>query len=375
MIRIELRGSTDHPAYRDLIKYPPECCSYEVRKLSRLPSLSGRYVDTLFLRKLYCKYKELFPLKPGEQVDLIHACDTWISARTNWVADFEHVGTLLGYSERLFKGWGSLAHRKIVERGLSSPHCKKLLAWSVAAKKSVLNLLDTSNFKNKLEVLYPAIYTVNVKKKRKNGKIRLLFVGRAFLSKGGRETLEAFKQLNKKYDVKLTMVSDVPQKYRVKHAYSNGLQIFSGVPNDKLIELYREADIFVLPTMMDTFGYVFLEAMNFCLPVVGLNIYSAVREIIEDGKTGFLIDPVFSMFNSNYLPKYMHRAELDEFIEGKKQLGVVKGLVEKLSTLIEDESLRRKMGREGKKKVEKGEFSIKKRNRRLKKIYEETMKK
>jgi len=52
---------------------------------------------------------------------------------------------------------------------------------------------------------------------------------------------------------------------------------------------------------------------------------------------------------------------------------VINQLVEKISLLIEDSSLRKRMGRYGRRLVEKGKFSIKERNKKLLKIYQESL--
>ena len=52
---------------------------------------------------------------------------------------------------------------------------------------------------------------------------------------------------------------------------------------------------------------------------------------------------------------------------------VVEDLVEKTSILIENEELRRKMGRAGRQEIETGKFSIKKRNKKLKRIFDEAI--
>ena len=50
---------------------------------------------------------------------------------------------------------------------------------------------------------------------------------------------------------------------------------------------------------------------------------------------------------------------------------VVEEFVKKTSILIEDGELRRRMGRTGRQEIEVGKFSIKKRNEKLKKIFDE----
>jgi phosphatidylinositol alpha-1,6-mannosyltransferase len=59
---------------------------------------------------------------------------------------------------------------------------------------------------------------------------------------------------------------------------------------DALKHAYEEADVFVLPTQVEGFGVVFLEAMHSCLPVVAVRA-AATPEVVEDGATGILVPP------------------------------------------------------------------------------------
>lgn len=55
------------------------------------------------------------------------------------------------------------------------------------------------------------------------------------------------------------------------------------------MQILSEASIFYLPTRFETLGMVFAEA-GFCeVPSIGTNV-GAVSEIIEDGRTGFLVN-------------------------------------------------------------------------------------
>jgi glycosyltransferase involved in cell wall biosynthesis len=69
---------------------------------------------------------------------------------------------------------------------------------------------------------------------------------------------------------------------------------------EDLMEEYKRADIFVLPSIVDSrgdtegLGVVLLEALSFGLPVIASNV-GGIPDIVEDGKTGILIpekDPV-----------------------------------------------------------------------------------
>jgi len=56
-----------------------------------------------------------------------------------------------------------------------------------------------------------------------------------------------------------------------------------------LLEYYRAADLFALPTRTDVWGLVINEAMACGLPVVTTDRCVAGLELVEDGKNGFLI--------------------------------------------------------------------------------------
>ena len=68
-----------------------------------------------------------------------------------------------------------------------------------------------------------------------------------------------------------------------------GVEIISPTWDRAVIEdLYREADLFVLPSRLETWGDVLLEAMAYSLPCVGVRV-DAMEEIILDGETGVLV--------------------------------------------------------------------------------------
>lgn len=62
------------------------------------------------------------------------------------------------------------------------------------------------------------------------------------------------------------------------------------IPDDRLPDLYRSADLFILPSKKEGFGIVFLEAAATGLPVIAGNRDGSV-DALADGKLGLLIDP------------------------------------------------------------------------------------
>jgi len=56
-----------------------------------------------------------------------------------------------------------------------------------------------------------------------------------------------------------------------------------------LFRSYSSADIFVLPTLADSFPNALLEAMLHAKPVIGFRTGGLI-DIIDDGETGFLVN-------------------------------------------------------------------------------------
>lgn len=120
---------------------------------------------------------------------------------------------------------------------------------------------------------------------------RILFVGKNFKRKGGETLLNAFNLVRKEIrDAELTIIG--PQL----ESLPDGVRCvgFLSKTNDhdleRLLEEYQHASLFVLPSLYEPFGISFVEAMAHRLPCIGTNI-CAMPEIIQDGKTGYVVPP------------------------------------------------------------------------------------
>ncbi|HMA20687.1 MAG TPA: glycosyltransferase, partial [Gemmatimonadaceae bacterium] len=67
--------------------------------------------------------------------------------------------------------------------------------------------------------------------------------------------------------------------------------VFPGyVPEEQKLDLYRLTDLFVMPSRLEGFGYVFLEALACGIPVVASSVDGS-REAVRNGEWGLLADP------------------------------------------------------------------------------------
>jgi glycosyltransferase involved in cell wall biosynthesis len=76
----------------------------------------------------------------------------------------------------------------------------------------------------------------------------------------------------------------------VEMGLSDRIKFLGFVPDERLPVLYQVADIFAFHTIHEGFGIVVLEAMACGKPVVTTRA-GGTEDIVEDGKTGFLVSP------------------------------------------------------------------------------------
>lgn len=72
---------------------------------------------------------------------------------------------------------------------------------------------------------------------------------------------------------------------------SNSVRFHGVVSDADICRFYANADVFIMPSRREGFGFVFIEAMIQGLPAIGGNI-DATPEVIVDGETGFTVNPV-----------------------------------------------------------------------------------
>ncbi len=115
----------------------------------------------------------------------------------------------------------------------------------------------------------------------------LLFVGGDFERKGGPELL-AWALRSKRRDFRLHLVT----REKLGDIGDPRVHVYNGLmPNDpELVALYAQADAFVLPTRADCYSLAGIEAFASGLPVI-LARTGGTGDIIQNGETGFLIEP------------------------------------------------------------------------------------
>ena len=366
-----------------LLKYPPEGYQFISRPTSidngiKLAArmdftyTAQRYLNSLIPVWLMKSFLGRFNVPP-EDTSLTYAIIHLVFRKEPWILDMqcEPPFLLVGHERHfnLYKG--------MVKKALTSAYCRKIIYPIAAGKKALLAALDCEELESKIAVVPWAVPEKKFVKKFDESKTRLLFVNSGnvnesihFDKKGGKEMLEAFLELSRKYDnLELVIRSVVSPEIKERCRSAKNIKLIDAtIPWVELEKEWQTADIFVLPTHVTPF-LVFLDAMSFELPIVTTDVW-ANREIVEDGRTGFLVPPSEVAEYIDERGAYMHSRQFNKVVRTLAR-GIVEGLVDKLSILIENKELRRQMGKTARQEVEHGRFSVKARNEKLKRIFDE----
>jgi glycosyltransferase involved in cell wall biosynthesis len=191
--------------------------------------------------------------------------------------------------------------------------------------KVIYNGVDTEFFK-------PERGSKKVLERYKLDKPLVLYVGRLI----GKKRPDLVLEMAEKFKEATFAIRGDGRFLREK--IPNNVKFLPFLREIELAELFATSDIFLFPSEHEPFGLVTIEAMSSGTPVIGHNS-GGTKEIVKDGETGFLTDNTTS------------------------------DLSEKLSKLLEDENLRRKMGEKARERV-KNKFSLHRMVREYSDLYE-----
>ena len=103
----------------------------------------------------------------------------------------------------------------------------------------------------------------------------VLFVGSLIPRKGAKTLIEAVSQLKQtRKDLNVLIIGEGSQKSELERLiYEKDIEtkisILGSIPQQDLTNYYNAADLFVLPSVSESFGLVFIEAMLCGCPIVG----------------------------------------------------------------------------------------------------------
>ncbi len=343
---------------KSLVENPPEGVKYFFKRDKKVVSSQNNLNKTRLIKKGIIFLSNIVPLIKEKNVsiipgvNLIH-CEHFLCKNNKipWVVDTEGIW-------QFYLGKKTNEKKIRIHKDLEKNSCKKVIFWAKYAMEDAQNIFP--DLKNKFTFIYPSIPPMKFRKIKKKG-ITLLFVGRMFYQKGGFHALEVMDNLTKKFDnVNAIYIGEIPEESKKFYSKNTKIKIMGLTSHEKILkDIYPQSDIFIYPGYWDSFGFAYLEAMSFGIPIVTVSRPNT-KEIVEEGKTGFLV------------PYNQNKIKIDSL--GQEERRLVNDFCDATINMITNEKLRKKMSRTCMKEINEGKFSMKKNHEKLRRVYEEALK-
>jgi len=125
------------------------------------------------------------------------------------------------------------------------------------------------------------------------------------------DVVEIFGAVRAKMPAKLVLMGDGPDRGAAEYlARKKKIQkdvLFLG-KQDQVYEKLSQADLFLMPSQLESFGLAALEAMACEVPVIATNV-GGVPEVVEHGVDGYLVEPENVEAAAKYAIEILSRAD------------------------------------------------------------------
>jgi glycosyltransferase involved in cell wall biosynthesis len=256
-------------------------------------------------------------------------------------------------SEPVERWWGQAPDQEIAEQEkLLFRHAKMFITVSNSMRKIIQDTYGVAD--NRIHVVYNGMDPqpfINPTSKsdvirqlrqtiaRSNEKIAL-FAGRLNPHKGIAALLKSASQVVTKYPNVRYLLAGEPDSrefaQKIKHLLDphsdlrGKITLLGKIPRRQLAALYQVADLALVPSVYEPFGYAAIEAMAAGVPVIASKV-GGLAEIILHGQTGLLVQVHAKLVEP-------HVVDVEELIAAQL-------------TLLNNETMARQLGRAGRQRV------------------------
>lgn len=125
------------------------------------------------------------------------------------------------------------------------------------------------------------------------GDFSMITIGRLVKRKSIETIIEALSELKNK-KIKLYILGDGPEKeflqdFAVKSGVSDNIYFAGFVTEKRKYEYLKQSNAYIMTSLHEGFGIVFMEAMEFSLPIISTN-HGGQTDFLFDNKNAILID-------------------------------------------------------------------------------------
>ena len=292
---------------------------------------------------------------------------------TPFIKEIEHVLFVPGMSRDYV---ARLREAPRIEREFRSENCKAIFGAADSVLRQVSRHIDTSGMEDKLHLVRTAYPDQPDNTYEHRSPFTILTISNRFWGRGIPLAIEVFRELRKQYGkaVQMKLVcDDVPADYPLVE----GLDLIRvhQLDSDLRYKLYREADVFLLLSLMQ-FG-VILEAMAHGVPSVSTPNGDQGGWILP-GQTGLIVKPPFSLYDESWGLEWETWNQFLKIVKARFEHGDLSYMITEATAHIEflmnNPDQLKKIGQAAQ-SLQRKKHSIEARNMKIRQVYAEILQK
>lgn len=249
-----------------------------VKRLSSFNFANTTFIQTLFFHLIKVSKPAIFHLHLASAYvpEMV-----WLASKLRgipYVVHFHLDVEPSGFFGTVFVLWKKIIQSRIIKDAsfviALSPNQKRMIEGRYGVKENKVVFIGNGVSDKYLDV--------GKEERFFDGRIKLLFVGRISVQKRPERLVQAMSMVNA--NCILTMVGDGEDRIKLEKMVSDlGLKnvVFKGaLRGNALIEEYKNADVFILPSDREGMPLVLLEAMATGLPIIASDVLG-ITELIQ----------------------------------------------------------------------------------------------
>ena len=258
------------------------------------------------IRYVINTYKEGQKIIKNQKINIIHSNNFSPALAGSLISYFTKIPHIITIFD-IFSENGNDFWKKWIKQTNVSKINAMLVKWFekilMKIKHDAIYTISNAS-KNDIKKLHPKkiIYNIaptisnDIKLNNKINVLQFICIGRLIFYKNIEIILKAFKIIIKEFpNVKLIIAGGGPHEQSLQEltqelGINENINFVGFVTHEQKIKLLSESNALLFPSTIEGFGLVILEAFQQNKPVLTSNI-PPMSEIIDNNKTGFLIDP------------------------------------------------------------------------------------
>lgn len=243
--------------------------------------------DSHFHLDLFRDLKQLRKFCEQKKIDIIHSHHRYPEFLSNHIKKSLGVKTIMT-AHNFVTGFNSFSYKSDYVIAIShsvKKHLTDTFPVPPAKIKVLYNCIksDSNEGENKIKIKCELNIPQN--------HFVIFYAGRIVTEKGIGILAEAFRLISKANEnISLLIVGESNSLAEINSFNLNGKNIFVYSAEEDLIKFYAIADLVVLPSVREPFGYIMIEAGLYKVPFIGSR-NGGIVEFIEDEVNGYLFEP------------------------------------------------------------------------------------